>query len=55
MKNLILAVASIFALSFATAVNAQPANIEKLTTEETTASSSSEEVAVLQNFKANRI
>lgn len=54
MKNLILAVASIFALSFATAVNAQPANIEKLTTEETTASSSSEEVAVLQNFKANR-
>ena len=54
MKNLILAIASIFALSFATAVNAQPANVEKLVTEEATASTSSEEVAVLQKFKANK-
>ncbi|MFK7775294.1 MAG: energy transducer TonB [Saprospiraceae bacterium] len=54
MKNLILAFTSIFILSFATAVNAQPANVEKLITEETAVTSSSEEVAVLQNFKANK-
>ncbi|MFK8008603.1 MAG: hypothetical protein AB8H03_19750 [Saprospiraceae bacterium] len=54
MKNLILAVTSIFIFSFTTAVNAQPSNIDKLKVEETTVSSSSEEVAVLQNFKANR-
>lgn len=54
MKNLFIAAVTIFVLSFATSVNAQPSNMEQLKVEETTVNSSSEEVAVLQNFKANR-
>jgi len=54
MKNLFITIALIFAFLFTTAVNAQPANIDKLTNAAATANSSSEEFAVLQNFKANK-
>ena len=52
MKNLVFAFASFFTFIFASSINAQTSNIEKLTLEEK--ESSSEEFAVLENFKANK-
>lgn len=54
MKGLIFAFASILALTFSTTLNAQMAKNEELASIEKTSSSVSEDVAILQNFKANK-
>ncbi len=54
MKSLIIAAASIMAFTFSTSLNAQMAKNNDLAVTETTKGSASEEVAILQDFKANK-
>lgn len=54
MKNLILAFASVLAFTFSNSLYAQPSNQKDMTDTETAKGSSSEDVAVLTNFKANK-
>jgi len=54
MKNLILVFASIFALTFSTSLSAQPSNKKEMASAEKTTTVAIEDVAILQNFKANR-
>ncbi len=54
MKSLIIALISVLAISLSTSLNAQPSNNNDVASAEKTTSISSEEVAILQNFKANK-
>jgi hypothetical protein len=54
MKGLIITLVSIMAFTFSTSLNAQMAKSSELVAIEKTNDSASEEVAILQDFKANK-